>query len=145
VTPPAAPSPAARLAVTSPEAAAKRRAAAAVYQATCMACHGPDGRGSTVRPAMPPIPDFTLREWQVGKERAQLSVSILDGKGALMPPWRGKLTTDQAHDLADYVRSFGPPDLLAAETPVSEFGTRFRKLSKQYDELKQQFQALSGR
>jgi cytochrome c oxidase cbb3-type subunit 3 len=91
---------------------------------------------------MPQLPDFTLRAWQSGKDSTQLAVSILDGKGTLMPAWRGKLTPEQARDLAAYVRAFGPADLLAAEVPPSEFGNRFRELRKQWLELDQAAQAL---
>jgi mono/diheme cytochrome c family protein len=142
---PAASSRPARTATTSPAEAAKLRAAAVVYQINCVACHGADGRGTAIRPAMPQIPDFTAREWHAGRHSAKLSISILDGKGALMPPWRGKLTNEQTRDLVAYVRSFGPADHLAAETPVSEFELRFRALSKQWDELDQQIRALTGR
>jgi mono/diheme cytochrome c family protein len=140
---PSAPSRPARAAATSPEAAAKLRAAAVVYQANCMVCHAPDGRGTTVRPAMPQVPDFTAREWQAGRNSTQLSISILEGKGTLMPSWRGKLTNEQVRNLVAYVRSLGPADLLAAETTVSEFDNRFRELSKRWDELEQQVQLLS--
>jgi mono/diheme cytochrome c family protein len=94
---------------------------------------------------MPQVPDFTAREWQAGRDGTQLSISILEGKGTLMPPWRGKLTNEQARNLVAYVRSLGPADLLAAETTVSEFDNRFRELSKQWDDLNQQLRALSGK
>ncbi|HEV3166866.1 MAG TPA: c-type cytochrome [Isosphaeraceae bacterium] len=127
----------------SPEAAARVRVAAGVYQIYCVACHGPDGRGSLVRVAMPVIPDFTTRAWQSSRESAQLSVSILEGKGTLMPPWHGKVSPEQARDLVAYVRNFGPADLLAAQAPLSEFGQRNRNLKKQWDELDQQSRSLS--
>jgi mono/diheme cytochrome c family protein len=142
-TPPPAPSGPGHAAAMSPEAAAKLRAAGMVYQINCMVCHGPDGRGTLIRPAMPPIPDFTTREWQTGKDSAQLSVSILDGKGTLMPPWRGKLTNDQARDLAAYVRSLGPADLANAEMPVTEFGNRYRELRKRWNDLTEQARLLA--
>ena len=127
----------------SPESAAKLRASAGVFQINCAVCHGPDGRGSLVRVAMPVIPDFTARAWQSSRESAQLSISILEGKGALMPPWRGKISPEQTRDLVAYVRNFGPADLLAAEVPPSEFGNRYRNLKKQWDELDQQLRSLS--
>jgi hypothetical protein len=92
---------------------------------------------------MPVIPDFTTRAWQSSRESAQLSVSILEGKGTLMPPWHGKVSPEQARDLVAYVRNFGPADLLAAQAPLSEFGQRNRNLKKQWDELDQQSRSLS--
>lgn len=130
-------------AAPSPEAAAKLRASADLFRTNCAVCHGPDGRGSLVRAAMPVIPDFTARAWQASHESAQLSISILEGKGTLMPPWRGKVTPDQAHDLAAYVRTFGPADLLASGVSPSEFGKRYRDLKKQWDDLDQQMRSLS--
>ena len=47
--------------------AEKLRAASAIFNTTCIACHGPDGRGTLVRAAMPPIPDFTSRDWHTSR------------------------------------------------------------------------------
>jgi mono/diheme cytochrome c family protein len=130
-------------AAPSAEQVAKLRVASEFYRTNCFACHGLDGTGSLVRPLMTTIPDFTNREWQSSHENAQMAISILDGKGVLMPPWRGRVTPELAQDLIAFVRNFGPPDLARAEAPVSEFGTRFRNLRKQLQELDQQAQALS--
>jgi mono/diheme cytochrome c family protein len=92
---------------------------------------------------MPPIPDFTGRDWQLAHNGPQLSVSIMEGRGALMPPWHGKLTPEQARDLVAYVRTFGPADLQVAEAPMSAFGNRFQELKKQWTELDQQVRLLS--
>ncbi len=94
---------------------------------------------------MPVIPDFTTREWQTSRDNSQLSVSILEGKGVLMPPWRGKVTAEQAKELVAFIRAFGPPGLVSAEVPISEFGTRFRSLRQQWQALDQEARALSGR
>jgi mono/diheme cytochrome c family protein len=127
----------------SPEAAAGLRAASGVYQTFCLACHGPDGRGALVRQAMPPIPDFTSKDWHLTKDNALLSVSVLEGKGTLMPAWRGKVTPEQARDLVAYVRSFGPAGLASAEPPPSEFGNRFRELKKRWADLDQEARLIS--
>jgi cytochrome c oxidase cbb3-type subunit 3 len=124
----------------SPE---KMRATGTLFQMNCLACHGPDGKGNLMRAAMPAIPDFTARSWQTGKDSAQLAASVLDGKGTLMPPWRGRLTSDQARDLAAFVRALGPADLLTAEAPVTEFGTHFRELKKKWTDLEQQARSLT--
>ncbi len=61
-----------------------------------------------------------------------------------MPPWRGKVEPALARDLVAFIRSFGPADLVSASPPTSEFGTRFRSLRQQWQELDQQARALSG-
>jgi mono/diheme cytochrome c family protein len=128
----------------------KLRLAAGTFNTLCIACHGPDGRGTLVRPAMPPIPDFTSRDWHASRSSRQLASSILEGKGTLMPTWNGKLTPEQARDLVLYVRNFGGPAVLAAENDADapsalslvEFDNRIRSLRQQYDEIGKQLQAL---
>ncbi len=92
---------------------------------------------------MPAIPDFTAREWQTTHENAQLSVSIMEGKGTLMPPWHGKVTPEQVRDLVAYVRNFGPADLANAQGPTTDFGNHIQELRKRWAELDQQAQLLA--
>jgi mono/diheme cytochrome c family protein len=127
----------------SPANSAKLRVAGEFYGINCIACHGQDGRGTAVRVAMPLLPDFTTREWQTSRANPQLSVSILEGKGLLMPPWRGRVTPELAQDLIAFVRTFGPAGLTAQTAPTSEFAVRFKDLQKQWDEINVQVQALS--
>jgi mono/diheme cytochrome c family protein len=130
--------------------AEKLRMAGGIFSTFCIACHGPDGRGTLVRLAMPPIPDFTSREWHTSRSSSRLASSILEGKGTLMPPWNGKLTPEQARALVLYVRSFGGPATLAAETEgeapaavsLVEFDKRIRSLRQQFDEIEKQLQTL---
>jgi mono/diheme cytochrome c family protein len=111
----------------------------------CMACHGPDGRGmATARAAMPPLPDFTVKQWQLDRTNLQLKVSILDGKGTSMPFWRGKVSPELAQSLVTYVRGFGPPGLFASQAaPASEFANSFDSLQKEWDALEAQLKSLS--
>ncbi len=96
----------------SPAMAANVHAAGAFYSVNCIACHGLDGKGSAaIRVAMPVLPDFTNREWQTTHSNPQLAVAILEGKGTLMPPWRGKVTPELAQGLIAFVRTFGPAGL----------------------------------
>ena len=131
-------------AVTSPEKAAKLRVAGEFYNINCVVCHGPDGRGTAaVRVAMPALPDFTNREWNISRENPQLVISVLDGKGTLMPPWRARIAPSLAQDLVAFIRTYGPADLVAANAPPSELGTRLRQLRQQWQELDQQAQTLA--
>jgi mono/diheme cytochrome c family protein len=119
----------------SPEKAAKLRVASEFFTGNCIACHGADGKGSAVRGAMAAIPDFTVPAWQTSHGNSQLSVSILEGKGVLMPPWRGKVSPELAADLVAYVRKFGPPGLVIPESSLTQFASRYRDLRKQWDEI----------
>jgi hypothetical protein len=57
---------------TAPAAKSEKlRMASEFFKIPCIACHGPHGRGTVIRPAMPTIPDFTTREWQSGRANAQ--------------------------------------------------------------------------
>jgi mono/diheme cytochrome c family protein len=92
---------------------------------------------------MPSIPDFSSRAWQEARSDARLAVSILDGRGDWMPPWRGSISDDQAAELVAYIRSFGPATTRAAKPPTSDFSTRFRQLENRFNELEVQANALS--
>ncbi len=156
---PAQPSPAAGAGVVLPSAlpvatvntaaqAEKIRAAGATFNTLCIACHGPDGRGTAVRVAMPLLPNFTSHDWHTTKSNSQLATSIMEGKG-LMPPWNTQLTADRARDLALYVRSFGAPELMAetetASTPSTvEFDSKMQALRQKFDDLEKQLQALAA-
>ncbi len=92
---------------------------------------------------MPAIPDFSARAWQEMRENRQLSVSILDGKGPLMPSFRGRVKEDQVADLVAYVRAFGPaPAPGAAKTAPSDFEEQFRRLQQEWDALQKQLDEL---
>jgi quinol-cytochrome oxidoreductase complex cytochrome b subunit/mono/diheme cytochrome c family protein len=77
-----------------------------VYRAYCLACHDPDGRGQTVRKAMPEVPDFTDPKWQAAHGDAELKQSILMGKGKFMLPMRDKLSPADAEQMVTYIRAF---------------------------------------
>ena len=117
------------------------------FMLNCLACHGPDGRGmSTARAAMPPLPDFTVKQWQLDRTNPQLKVSILDGKGTYMPTWRGKVSPELAQSLVTYIRGFGPPGLFASQAaPASEFAKSFDALQKEWDALESQMKSMSRR
>jgi mono/diheme cytochrome c family protein len=79
-----------------------------VYTKYCLACHAADGKGTEIRKAMATIPDFTSRKWQDSVTDVQIKISVLEGKGTLMPPFRDKVSDDENRELAVYVREFAP-------------------------------------
>jgi mono/diheme cytochrome c family protein len=144
---PATPAPA-PLVAPSGEAAARIRIGANIFMQYCIVCHGPDGTGSIMRPAMPPIPNFTNPTWQKDHSDAQLMVSILDGKGTLMPANRGRVPEEQVGDLVAYVRAFGPGFVATrGSVPASEaaFEKTFRQLEDQWNALESELQKTKGR
>lgn len=136
--------PIARAGGAAPSGSGRAQIGGAFFNVNCIACHGPDGRGSAVRPAMPVIPDFTASDWQKGHQDAQLVVSILEGKGALMPAWRGRVDPDLARDLVAFVRTFGPAGLDMTGHSSTDFAARMNQLRQQWDDLDRQARALSA-
>jgi mono/diheme cytochrome c family protein len=96
-----------------------------------------------LKAASPTIPDFTSRAWQEGVSNPRLAVSIVEGKGGLMPPFRAQVGDDQAQDLVAYVRAFGPTRTAQTDTPADEFEQRYRELQDQWEELQRQLRELS--
>jgi ubiquinol-cytochrome c reductase cytochrome b subunit len=84
--------------------------AAALYREHCLACHDADGRGSAAKTDVPnlSIPDFTSQKWQMEMTDSQLLAGTLDGKGTAMPPFRGKISEQDAKQLVSYIRGFAP-------------------------------------
>jgi mono/diheme cytochrome c family protein len=79
-----------------------------LYTKYCLACHAADGKGTEMRKAMATIPDFTSRKWQDSLSNVQIKVSILEGKGTLMPPFRDKISDGENEELSAYLREFAP-------------------------------------
>ena len=130
-------------AAPSAETVGRLRAVTRLYRQYCLTCHGVDGKGTEMRPGMATLPDFSGRAWQEGKSGEQLAGNVLDGKGALMPSFQGRVSADQARDLVAYLRAFGPPRAIEAERPRNEFDRRFQQLGRQWGELEKQLRALS--
>jgi len=99
--------------IRSPEE--ERQAVMSLYARYCIRCHGVDGRGVW---DIPGIPDFTNLCWQGSRPDAAVVRSILEGRGAVMPPFRGTLTLEEAWGMARYLRTFVP----GTETPRPDFG-----------------------
>jgi mono/diheme cytochrome c family protein len=75
------------------------------YNRYCVRCHGVDGRGVW---DMPGVPDFTNLRWQATRSDDQIARIIIQGRGAVMPPFRGTLTLEEAWAMAHYLRTFIP-------------------------------------
>ncbi len=83
----------------------EKRVVISLYNRYCIRCHGVDGRGVW---DMPDIPNFTNPRWQELRSDGQLARIILEGRGAVMPPFRGTLTLEEAWAMARYLRTFVP-------------------------------------
>ena len=99
----------------------ERRVVMGLYNRYCIRCHGVDGRGIW---DIPDVPNFTNPQWQAFHSDAQLVQSILEGRGSVMPPWRGTLSLDEAWAMARYIRTLVPgtevsrPDFDQGKKPV---------------------------
>jgi mono/diheme cytochrome c family protein len=93
---------------------------------------------------MATIPDFTNRSWQEGVGAPQLVASILDGKGTLMPAFRGRIGDEQGQDLAAYVRAFGPVEIAQPQGQTGDFEKRFQEVQGHWYELQKQLRDLSN-
>jgi Cytochrome C oxidase, cbb3-type, subunit III len=83
----------------------EKRVAAGLFNRYCIRCHGVDGRGVW---DIPGVPDFTNPRWQASRTDAQRARIILEGRGAVMPPFRGALTLEEAYALGRYLHTFVP-------------------------------------
>ncbi len=83
----------------------EQRVVAALYNRYCIRCHGVDGRGVW---DIPDVPNFTNARWQASRSDGDLARLTLEGRGAVMPPFRGTLTLEEASAMARYLRMFVP-------------------------------------
>jgi len=83
----------------------EKRVVMSLFNRYCIRCHGVDGRGVW---DIPDVPNFTNPRWQESRADGQLARSILEGRGSVMPPWRGVLSLEEAWAMARYVRTFVP-------------------------------------
>jgi hypothetical protein len=83
----------------------ERRVIMNLYNRYCIRCHGVDGRGVW---DIPDVPDFTNVVWQASRPNPYRTRVILEGRGAVMPPFRGTLTLEEACAMARYLHTFVP-------------------------------------
>jgi hypothetical protein len=88
----------------------ERKTIIGLYTRYCIRCHGVDGRGVW---DIPCVPDFTNPAFHACRSDGQLVRTILEGRGAVMPPFRGTLTLEEGWGMARYLRTFIP----GSETP----------------------------
>ena len=82
-----------------------QRRAAALYNRYCIRCHGVDGRGVW---DVPDVPNFADPIWQASRTDEQLARLTWEGRGAVMPAFRGTLTWEESWALAYYIRELVP-------------------------------------
>ncbi len=70
-----------------------------VFKTTCVACHGPDGKGNQQLGA----PNLTDDVWLWGGTQVAIEASIRDGRQGHMPAWSPRLSDADIHILAGYV------------------------------------------
>jgi cytochrome c oxidase cbb3-type subunit 3 len=92
----------------------EKRIIGGLFNRYCIRCHGVDGRGVW---DIPGVPNFTDSHWQASRSDAQLACIILEGRGAVMPPFRGTLSLEEAWAMARYLRSFIPGTEVARPEP----------------------------
>jgi mono/diheme cytochrome c family protein len=98
----------------------EQRVVMSLYTRYCVRCHSIDGRGVW---DIPDVPDFTDPRWQASRPDPQITNIILEGRGAVMPAFRGTLTLEEACAMARYLRTLVPgtevsrPEVGRASTP----------------------------
>jgi cytochrome c oxidase cbb3-type subunit 3 len=92
-----------RLAKLPGAVSANQARGAKVYAETCAACHGDDGKGKRDLGS----PNLTDAVWLYGSSRQVIVDGIVNGRGAVMPPWLGRLDEPTIKALAVYVYSLG--------------------------------------
>jgi mono/diheme cytochrome c family protein len=101
----------------------EKRHVMGLYVRYCVRCHGVNGHGVW---DIPDVPNFTNVRWQASRSDAQLARIIIEGRGAVMPPFRGAINQEEAWALARYLRTFVPgtevtrPDLTDPVKPMQQ-------------------------
>ena len=83
----------------------KAEAGAKHYQAYCVACHGPEGKGNPMLGA----PNLTDGVWLYGGNREQIVETLTVGRNGVMPAFNNSLGEDKIHLVASYVYGLTQP------------------------------------
>jgi mono/diheme cytochrome c family protein len=81
--------------------------AARTFAMVCARCHGPDGSGASLTPALAVARNFRDAAFQKERSDEDLARVIRDGKGG-MPPFANAYTPEQVAELVRLIRSFNP-------------------------------------
>jgi len=73
------------------------------FETVCAACHGVDGRGNAALGA----PNLFDNVWLYGGDIASVVATVRDGRSGVMPPWRTRLTDDEARLVTAWVIAQG--------------------------------------
>ncbi len=84
------------------------------YMATCVACHGPDGKGNQAIGA----PNLTDDTWLFGGSPEAIEEGLRKGRMGKMPAYGPILGDQQVHLLAAYVYSLSQQGRVAAASPA---------------------------
>ncbi|BAK68512.1 cytochrome c oxidase cbb3-type subunit III [Sphingobium sp. SYK-6] len=93
---------------------ASSRRGAALFEANCAVCHGPQGKGMREFGA----PNLTDGIWLYGGDRETLTQTINNSRRGVMPAWRGHLSPTTIKMLAAYVHSRGGGEATPPPAPV---------------------------
>ena len=74
-----------------------------IFAATCVACHGKDGKGNPEMGA----PNLADELWLYGGDKATIVEDLRNGRGGVMPNWGSRLDPETVKELAVYVHSLG--------------------------------------
>jgi hypothetical protein len=83
----------------------EKRVVMGLFNRYCIRCHAVDGSGVW---DIPGVPNFKNPAWQASRSDVQIVRIILEGRGAVMPPFRGALNLEEAWGIARYLRTFVP-------------------------------------
>ena len=72
-----------------------------IFAKTCVACHGPEGKGNPALGA----PNLTDKTWLYGGGEPTVIETITNGRNGHMPAWKDILGPAKIHLLAAYVYS----------------------------------------
>jgi hypothetical protein len=97
----------------------EKRVVMGLFNRYCIRCHGADGRGNW---DIPGVPDFTNARWQACRTDGQIARIILEGRGAVMPPFRGAISLEEAWGLARHLRTFDPAAAVVSRPDVGPAG-----------------------